>query len=107
MGWDFSALLRYAGPTPAVAQAISRLERQAEYLPLQSVIEYGQKPDYAFARPGSRSKAPAWRSYADWERILACRPAILLTKLVPHTIIGTLSSCRRSIARRPDGWCRS
>ena len=76
MGWNFSALLWYAGPTPQVVRAIGCLEGRNAYLPLQSVIEYGQEQDYAFARPGDRNDAPVWRGYPDWEKLLPHRPEL-------------------------------
>jgi hypothetical protein len=76
MGWDFSALIPYGGPTPKIVKVIDHLEVAKVYLPLQPVIDYGREQDYCFARPGARQDSPVWRSSLDWARILTRRPVL-------------------------------
>lgn len=76
MGWNFSALMRYQGPTTQVVTAITRLESENVYLPLHPVLEYGIAQGYGFACPDANKDAPAWREFPDWESLLARRPEL-------------------------------
>lgn len=73
MGWEFCALLRYDGPTPAVAEAISRFESGEVCTAIQTVIAYAQSQDYSLV--SECRCAIAWLDSSEYG-ILSARPEL-------------------------------
>jgi hypothetical protein len=74
MGLDFTALIRYSGPTGDALQAIARFEGSEEEPALTEVVACGLRNNFSFAKYAGR---PAyWRSIADYEQRLPRRPAL-------------------------------
>lgn len=74
MGLDFSALIRYPGPSGDVLQSIARLERGDKVPALDEVVACGLRSDFNFAKSGPAS--PSWHQLGDWERALAERASL-------------------------------
>src|SRR5260370_36574274 len=74
MGLDFTALIHYGGPSGDALQGIGWLEGGQEGPTLAEVVAGGLRNDFAFAKHAS--KQAYWRSLADYDQRLACRPAL-------------------------------
>lgn len=71
MGWNFSALLRYSGPTAACLSAISILEETEEYLPLQPVLDCGLAKGF-----GPGTKKGTWLPFPEIDSSELPRPKL-------------------------------
>jgi len=74
MGLDFSALIRYPGPTAVVLDAISRLEHDAEDAAFAEVNACGLRGDFDF--PKYACEKAHWAAVEDYEELLPERPTL-------------------------------
>jgi hypothetical protein len=77
MGWDFCALLRYDGPSPAVADALARFESGDVCAPLKALVACARSRDCRTVAE-TWYAVPAWRSFSEWsdDVILPVRPEL-------------------------------
>jgi hypothetical protein len=74
MGLDFTALIRYGGPSGDVLPAIADLECGAEEAALAEVVACGLRNDFAFAKYAPPEAS--WRPLADCHQRLLRRPTL-------------------------------
>src|SRR4051794_33437162 len=72
MGLDFSALIRYGGPSREILPGVTRLERGEEDTPFRQVVAVGLHRGFAFAERADRKAA--WRPWSEIEQVIPQRP---------------------------------
>ncbi len=72
MGLDFSALIRYGGPSREILPGVARLERGEEDAPFRQVVAVGLHRGFAFAELADRKAT--WRPWSDIEQVIPQRP---------------------------------